>query len=309
MPQQLTTGKWLDEWLADSVRPHLRPRTVESYEYIVSRYLKPSVGRIPLVKLEPRDVQRMMDQMPGWLSPTTRRYAHGVLRTALARAVKLGYVLRNVATLVDPPSRAKYEMRPLSREEAHAFLAAIEDDRFEALYTIALHTGARQGELLGLTWGDLTDGVLTIRRTLRQGTQELGEPKTKASRRILVLGEAAQAVLRRHKAAQAEARLKAGRKWHDLDFIFTTNIGTPLDSVNVTKALQRSLVAAGLPKLRFHDLRHTYATLALEAGVDLAVVSKSLGHSNVSTTADVYLHWTKRSAEQTAAVMDRMLAG
>jgi len=194
-----------------------------------------------LVKLEPRDVQRMLDEMFAKLSPTTKRYAHGVLRTTLARAVKLGYVVRSVAALVDPPARAKYEMRPFSREEAQAFLASLaatEDapaDRFEALYTLALHTGARQGELLGLCWSDVDDGSLTIRHTLRQGTAELGEPKTKASRRTLALGPTAQAVLRKQRVAQAAERLKAGRTWHDLDFVFTTRLGMPLDAVNVTR--------------------------------------------------------------------------
>ncbi len=124
----------------------------------------------------------------------------------------------------------------------------------------------------------------------------------------MALGPTAQAALRKHRAVQAEQRLKAGTKWQDVDFVFTTRYGTPLDGVNVTRAFQRSLKAADLPALRFHDLRHSYATLALEAGVDLAVVSKSLGHSNVSTTADIYLHWTKHSAEQTASVMESVLA-
>ncbi len=135
------------------------------------------------------------------------------------------------------------------------------------------------------------------------GDTTLGEPKTKSSRRVLGLSPTASALLRRHKAAQAAQRIKAGRKWQDMDFVFTTRKGTPLDSAKVTRRLKRFL-----PEHRFHDLRHTYATLALEAGVDLPVVSKSLGPSNVSTTADIYLHWTKRSAEQTASVMETVLA-
>ena len=306
-PRRLTTGQWLDRWVDETVKPKLRPRTIESYEYHVNRYLKPALGRVPLARLEPSHVTAMLSGMPEHLSPTTKRYGHAILRTALTHAVKLQLVVRNVAMLVDPPAKAKRDLRPLTREEAQSLLATVEGDPYEALYTLALHTGARQGELLALRWSDVKDGALTIRHTLRQGTAELGEPKTAASRRVLQLGGTARAVLRRHKAAQAAARFMAGRKWQALDFVFSTSKGTPLDAINVTKALKRSLKAAGLPEVRFHDLRHSYATLALEAGVDLAVVSKSLGHSNVSTTADIYLHWTKRSAEQTASVMEAVL--
>jgi integrase len=184
------------------------------------------------------------------------------------------------------------------------------DDRLAALYVLAIATGMRQGELLGLRWQDvdLDAGRLTIRHTLRLGTRELAEPKTERARRTLRLGADSLLALREHRRRQLGERLAAGRRWVDGDFVFTTSIGTPLDSRNVTKAFQRILAAAGLPHQRFHDLRHACATLLLEDGEELGVVSRILGHSHIATTADVYAHLTPAMLERSAARMDAILA-
>jgi integrase len=306
-----TVGAWLDEWLTDYVAPQRRPRTVESYRDTVDRYIRPAIGNLPLAKLQPEDIQRMLHRPGprGPLSGTTAHYVYAVLRIALGRALKSGRVVRNVAMLVDAPRKSTPEMHPLTAKQARTFLNAVQGDRYGPLYTLAIATGMRQGELFGLRWSDvdLDRGVLTVRHTLQRGTRELAEPKTERARRMLRLGVSAVGVVREQRRRQLEERLAAGRKWADRDLVFTTGTGTALDSQNVTKALQASLRRAGLPHQRFHDLRHAYATLMIEDGEELAVVSRSLGHADLSTTADVYAHLTNRMQERAAARMDSIL--
>jgi integrase len=203
-PQRLTVAAWLQEWLETSVEVRCRPRTVESYRETVSRYIVPAIGSIALAKLQPEDVQRMLRCLearkdPKPLSPTTVRYAYSVLRIALGRAMKSGKVVRNVATLTDPPAKAHRELNPLTAEQSRDLVAGTAGDptadppvppvRLHASYALAITTGMRQGELLGLRWGDvdLAGGTLTVRSTLRRGTQEVAEPKTERSRRMLHL--------------------------------------------------------------------------------------------------------------------------
>ena len=166
----------------------------------------------------------------------------------------------------------------------------------------------RQGELLALRWSDidLESGRLTVRHTLRRGVRTLADPKTDASKRTLHLGSVA-ATLRAHRTRQLGERIAAGRRWRDGDFVFATKLGEPLDTSTVTRAFQAALRRAGLPRQRFHDLRHATATLHLEAGEELIVVSWLLGHSTISTTADVYAHVTPAMLDRTADRMDGIL--
>jgi integrase len=200
-------------------------------------------------------------------------------------------------------------MRPLSADEARAFLNLVEGDRLGPLFAVAIATGMRQGELLGLRWSDvdLDGGWLVVRRTLRQGTHEVAEPKTERARRTLRLGAETVATLREHRRRQLEERLAAGPRWHDLDYAFASATGTPLDARNVTRTLHAALRRGGLRHQRFHDFRHAYATLMLEAGEELAIVSRTLGHADLSTTADVYAHLTPAMLERSAARMDAIL--
>jgi integrase len=238
----------------------------------------------------------------GDLSSTTVRYAYSILRIALGRALKSGRVVRNVATLVDPPSKASHEIRPLTADQARQFLSSTADDRLGPLYAVAITTGMRQGELLALRWRDvdLDRGGLAVRHTLRQGTRELAEPKTDRARRTLRLGSDVVAVLREQRRRQGTIDPDA--------FVFATRTGQPLSSRNVTRDLQKALARAGLPRQRFHDLRHACATLLLEHGEELAVVSRILGHAELSTTADIYAHLTPAMLERSAARMDAILA-
>jgi integrase len=302
---QLTVGAFLEDWLATSVRQRCRPRTFQSYAETVHRYIRPAIGRIPLAKLEPEHVGRMLADLSarGTLSPTTVRYAYAVLRIALGRALKQGKVLRNVCTLLDPPAKMRREARPLSRAEMGAFLAGIHGDRLEALYVAACGTGLRQGELLALRWQDvdLERGELAVRHTLQRGTRSLAEPKTERARRTLRLPRRVASALADQRARQAIVPLTG--------LVFTTARGTALDSRNVTRYLQAHLARLGLPRQRFHDLRHAFATLMVESGEDLGVVSRILGHADFATTADVYAHLTPAMLDHAAERMDGILSG
>lgn len=217
------------------------------------------------------------------------------------RALRQSKVLRNVATLTDPPRKHGRELHPLTRDEVRAFLDGVRDDPREALYVTAIGTGLRQGELLALRWQDidLEAGTLTVRHTLQRFTRELAEPKTERSRRTLHLPPRVTAALTAHRQRQAIVPLSG--------LVFATAGGAPLHSVNVTLALQRNLRRLGLPQRRFHDLRHTFATLAIEAGEDISVVSRALGHASVAITADVYIHITPAMKDRLAARMEAVL--
>jgi integrase len=322
-----TVSEYLNEWVAGRVAATCRPRTVESYRSIVDRYLcpraelkdgtrgdylgRPYLGRVSLAKLSAADVEKLLANLTarGTLSPTTVRAAYAVLRIALGRALKQGRVMRNVATLVDPPQKAKVELVPLTTGQVGAFRKAISGHRLEPLFFTALGTGMRQGELLALRWSDvdLDAGTVTIRHTLERGTNRLAEPKTDRSRRTLHLPLPVAAMLRRHQADQAAER-SAARVWDARGFVFANRAnGGPLDGPNVTADLRELLRRAGLPAQRFHDLRHAFATLQLEAGAELFEVSRALGHSNISTTADVYGAFTRTMAQRTASRMDAVL--
>jgi integrase len=288
-------GHFLTTWLEDVARPSVRPRTLRSYEQIVRVHLLPGVGAVSLSKLTPLQVQSLLNaKRKQGLSPRTVRIIRDVLRNALGVALRWGLVTRNVAALVDVPHAPRRDVVVFNQEDARRFLAHVRGDRLEALYTVALALGLRQGEALGLRWSDveLDAGVLNVRHALLRigGRRELTEPKTALSRRTIPLPPLAVAALRSHRIRQLEERLLAGDRWHDESFVFTTTVGTPLDGPTVTKRFQASLAAAGLPRQRFHDLRHGCASLLLGQGVAPRVVMELLGHSDVRLTQNVYMH-------------------
>jgi integrase len=303
---------YLAQWV-DTLSAHVRPRTAESYASTVRLYIVPSIGRIQLAKLKSDDIDRMIAGLVarGDLSDTTVRYVYVVLRIALGEALRFRRVVRNVALEVRAPKRTNRERTPLTLDQVATFLESVEGDRLHPLYMTAIGLGLRQGELLGLRWSDvnLDAGTLTVRHTRNIRTGELAEPKTERSRRTLRLGSQLVAALREHRVRQLAERLVAGRRWRDGDYVFTTPTGQALDAANVLHRFQAALAAAGLPRQRFHDLRHACATLRLEQGEELAVVSRVLGHANLSTTADVYGHLTDamlgRAAERTDTILGR----
>lgn len=305
-------GDFLDRWLADVVKPAVRPSTYDSYATYARLYLKPALGDIPLRKLAPGDAQRMMnDRLAAGLSPRTVQYMRAILRRALGQALKWGMVRRNVATLVDPPRSVKQPVQPLTADQARTFLDATKDDRLGPLFHVAMTTGLRQGELFGLRWDDvdLTAGTLSVRYAMQRvdGKPTFVEPKTAKSRRTIPLAAATVAALKRQHKRQLQDRLLAGSRWQDWGLVFASTIGTPLNPPNVTHRLQRLLSEAGLPRQRFHDLRHLAASLLLAAGVPARSIMEQLGHSQISLTMNTYAHLSPALMREAADAMDAIL--
>jgi len=200
----------------------------------------------------------------------------------------------NAAALADPPRVPERQPKWLDVEQAKAFLNAVAEDRLEALYRVAVSLGLRQGEALGLRWDDvdLEGGQLRVSWTLQRvnGHLELVEPKTKKSRRTVMMPVSVTEALRQHRARQVEERLQAGSKWQEQGFVFTTLLGTPLEGTKVTKNFQKVLASAGLPQMKFHELRHSCVSLLGAQGVAPRTITEIMGHSQMSTTMNIYAH-------------------
>jgi integrase len=295
-PQQ-TVSQYLNEWLKVH-KQAVRPRTYERYEAIVRLHLAPTLGKIPLQKLTGQHLQRLYtEKLESGLSSTTVSAIHNMLHTALDKAIKLGILTRNVCETVSPPRKTHKEMNPLTPEQIHQLLEAAKGHPQEALFILALATGMRRGELLGLKWQDINfeRGVLQVRRALTRMPTGLGyqetEPKTKKSRRSIVLIAFAIEALKKHRAKQLEMKLAAGDTWEEHDYVFCAPAGKHLNpGYDVLVQLKKLLKKAGLPDVRFHDLRHSTATLLLSKGTHPKVVQEILGHSVISMTLDTYSH-------------------
>jgi integrase len=311
-PTGQTTGDYLARWIV-AVEPDLAAATHREYARHVRDYWS-TLAPIPLTQLTPAHVERVMAELRRRpLSNQTIRHARSTLRRALTDAQRHGLVNRNMAALAKPPKLERREMRALSAAEAGRLVTATADEPLGPVFATAVGTGLRLGELLGLAWSDvdLEARKLTVRRSLaraRGGGWGLGEPKTKGSRRTVMLPAIAADALRRQKARQAADRLAAGTAWQDrLGLVFTDALGRPLDPPTVSRMFRLTSDRLGLG-VRLHDLRHTAASLMLAAGVPLKVVSEALGHSSIAITADVYSHVTPDLRREAADAMDRALS-
>lgn len=311
---RLNVGAYLTKWI-EGARASVRGSTFRRYEQLVRVHLIPRIGRIPLSKLAPSDLTAMYATMTSaGLAPRTAGHAYRVLGRALHDAEVSGVVARNVTRLVRPPRVPHAEMRTLTNEQARTLIDAVEADRLGTLYVVALASGARLGELLALRWQDvdLARSTIRITRSLTRTDKgfEVGETKTASSRRSIPLGRAAMASLAAHRLRQAEERLRNGlgkAAMHDL--VFGDELGRPIDGTHIAQAFRRVLARAELPRIRFHDLRHTAATLLLEAGMHPRVVAEQLGHSTPSLVMNTYGHVTERMQTEATAVLDRVLGG
>jgi integrase len=310
--ERLTVAAFLVRWLA-TIKPALRPNTYRRYEQFVRMHISPALGRITLTKLTPDQLQELYAaKLEAGLSPTTVRHLHAAAHKALKQATRWGLVARNVATVVEVPRMVRHEMATLTPEEAQRVIEAARGERLGAVYTLALTTGMRRGELLGLRWRDvdLERGAVQVRASL-QWTKEgpaFAEPKTERSRRQITLAKIAIDTLRAHRLAQAEERLRRGPAWEDNDLVFANEVGRPVYPNNmVRRSFEPLLKRAGVRRVRFHDLRHSAATLLLAEGVHPKIVSEMLGHSQIAMTLDLYSHVTPTMQRQAADAMDVVL--
>jgi len=306
-----TVGEYLTVWV-EKVKPGLRTSSHREHSRHVLTYLRP-LHAIELAKLTPAHVERALaGLLEGGLSANTVRGTRTSLRRALHDAQRDGLVARNAAALARPPRVERREMVALSADEVRRLLADTADDDMGPLWALAVGSGLRRGELLALRWSDIDAdaGTLVVRRTLalaEGGGFEMTAPKTPRSRRTVNLPAFARDALRHQKARQAALRLAAGKAWQDRDgLVFTDEVGRPVDPNTVSSRFHRVALRLGLP-VGLHGLRHTAATLMLQAGVPLKVVSDALGHSTISITADVYSHVTPDLRREAASALDRAL--
>ncbi len=303
--------QYFTNWLA-TLKGQIRPRTWIRYEQYVRLHVVPTLGGIVLSKLTAQHLQTLYAaKLNEGLSQTTVNHLHMLIHKALHAALRLDLVQRNVSDLVDPPSMAHNEMAVLSPEQSRAFLEAVAGDRFEALYALALTTGMRQGEILGLQWSDvdLEHGTLQVRRTLYCAGREFffTEPKTRKSRRTVLLTSYAIEALKRHRVRQNEERLALGPGWlAGYDLVFPDKDGGPKDNTILGREFVRLLKKAGLPRIRFHDLRHTVATLLFAQRVNPKVVSEMLGHSDIAITLGLYGHVTPPMQREATEMINRI---
>jgi len=321
-PNKTSLGAFLEEWLT-TIRPTVRDTTWSSYDAEVRKHVIPRLGDTRLQALTPGDLNGLYADLlkkgrrdgRGGLSFKTVRYIHMIVRRALETAVRWNLLVRNPASLADPPRfrGRRPEMRTWTAEQAGAFLQATEADPLHTVWVLAATTGMRRGELLGLRWSDvdLKNRRLSIQRSLVAAGYETSftEPKTARGRRSVVIDSRTASILKEHRRAQLEDRLALGEAYQDQGLVLCRPDGLPIHPDALTKAFIKAVKASGLPRIRLHDLRHTYATLALQAGIHPKVVSERLGHASVAFTLDTYSHAVPAMEAQAAEIMASYLWG
>jgi len=292
----VTVQEYIEQWLEEIHKPTVKLSTHKNYRELLVNYIIPGLGRIKLQALTPQQVQAFYSKkLSDGLSPKTINNIHGLLHKALSNAVKWNILPRNVCDAVTPPRIPRKEKTVLTIEQAYTLLRQIKNHRMEALFTLAMVTGMRCGELLALRWQDidLANCSLQVKRTVNYmkgyGHVE-SEPKTVKSRRQIRLPLFVVEVLLRHRTRQEEQRRESANAWIDRDLVFTTVEGNYIALTTLRRAFNSVLKQAGLPHMRFHDLRHSAATILLSRGTHPKVVQEILGHSQIAMTLDVYSH-------------------
>ena len=313
---QYTVGQWMDVWYENYAKIKVRPSSHQTYKGYIENHIKPNIGDIPLEKLTTLDLQRLyktllargrVDRLeskwqPRGLSPKTVRNIHQILSSALKLAQEQRIILTNPAEGCALPKVEHREMKTLPVEQLQSFLREAKDSGVFELYYLELATGLRRGELLGLKWEDidLEHGDLRVRRQIARINGKVVEAplKTKNAYRTLPLAEDTISILN-------EQKKKVGSS----PWVFPSATGGPISPDSVLHMLHRVLKRAGLPQVRFHDLRHTFATLALQNGVDIKTVSGMLGHFSAGFTLDTYAHVTTSAQKAAANTMGKLLSG
>jgi integrase len=300
---KVTLSEFFDQFLNDTLRHKLRPKTIDSYAYLFNNHVAPTLGNFKLTDLRPQHLQTLYAQkINSGLSPRTVQYIHAVIHRVLEQASKWSLVVRNVADLVEAPRPTKKQIQTLNADQCQKLLVTLKGDRLYPLYALSL-IGLRLGELLGLQWDDVNFDMKTIsiRHTIAAIPHRglvLGEPKTEKSRRSIALPDFIFQALKDHQ----------GKNLNHTGFVFTTSNNTPFSPRNTERHFKHLLEKAELPKIRFHDLRHTAATLLFLEGVHPKVVQELLGHSQISVTMDTYSHVLPSMQKDAAEKMNRIIS-
>ncbi len=314
---------WFDKWLNTYAKLAVRKTTWESYKTQVEQHIKPRIGNIKLTSLNTGHLQKLYNDLlingrvdgKGGLSPRTVRYTHMIIHSALEQAIKEHIIRINPSDAVRLPRDIKKEMQTLDTDNIKMFMNTAKQTRYYSAYMLELTSGLRRGELLGLRWKDidLVNGTIQVVQQLirtRNGL-EFSEPKTKISRRTINIPEntvKTLKTLKTHKIKQAEEKLKAGGIYQNNDLVFCTEIGKPIDPKNFVRSFQSTLEKAGLDKIRFHDMRHTFSVLSLQAGVSIKAIQEALGHHTPAFTMEVYGHVNKQMKQEASEKIGKIVA-
>lgn len=318
-PNRMTVGEWLDEWWTIYCLPSKKNSTCTGYENEINLHLKPYLGNRLLQELKAQHVQAAINVLiKEGKAPSTIRKAYTILHAALEQAVINQMLLHNPSQYTILPKMEQQEIRFFSLEEQQRFIDALpEGTAGRALYFI-LGTGLRAAELTGLRWSDIKGNYFTVCQTIRRNRNfekdatyrtflESGTPKTRAGRRSIPLSPKMQELLAVHRRIQLETRLAKGADWNANDLVFCSEIGTPYEGRNLTRVLHRTLKKAGLEKMGVHALRHTFATRAIESGMDVRTLSEILGHAKVALTLQLYAHSSMETKQKAMWQMDAFL--
>jgi integrase len=323
-PSSLTLSEYIENQWLPSVEPQLRPSTSSSYSDNLRLHVLSALGDIPLQTIEVVDVDRLYSNLllsgradgRGGLSQRTVRYIHTILNRLVKDAMRWQLVDRNVIDLATPPRHRDaqaQEMSIWSSVEVRKFLDDTSQHRLHPLFALAFATGLRRGEVVGLEWGDidLNEGRMQVNRSIVSVGYQLIEspPKTASGHRRLAIDQETVAVLKRLRHSQTEERLASGTGWVATGRVFTRSDGTGVHPDRVSKVFSQLQENIGLPRITFHEIRHTWATLALRAGVHHKVVSERLGHSTVQTTLDIYSHVSEDLDREAAEAVAELLYG
>ena len=307
-PQKMTVGQWLDEWATDYLGA-VKPATAASYKSQIKNHIKPALGAVQLSALHAHTVQRCVNGLEGY-APATVRQAYKVLHNALEKAVELDYIPRNPAAKCTLPRMEQKEIKPFDDEQTAALLQTVKGGRLEYIVRVALFTGLRMSELLGLTWDavDFDKGMIAINKQLaRPEHRKAGlfiSPKSGKARTITPAASVF-AALKAQRRRQIENQLRAGTLWDNAhNLIFTNETGGPLCQHSVTDWFSAAAASAGLEGARFHDCRHTYAVNAIRAGDNIKAIQSNLGHATAAFTLDRYAHFTEQLQRDSAARME-----
>lgn len=311
-PEKMTLAEYLDYWLETYAKTNVAPSTYKRYcEF--AKHIKTGLGQIMLPKLKPAHIQNFYSKLLETdLSKSTVLKIHRMLHLALKHAVNWQIIISNPADAVTPPRSDKVEMHVWDVETANKFLRDITDTPVYIPVLLALQTGMREGEICGLKWEnvDLKQGFLTVKYTMQRinGVLTLKDTKTAKSKRTIVLMDYTVQALKEHKKKQNEVKLMMGRAYNDQNFVCAWDDGRPYDPHYVGEKFAELVNKRGYPKIRFHDLRHTHATMLLQQGVNPKIVSERLGHSQISITLDTYSHVLPNIQKEAVSKLDELFA-
>ena len=314
-PTKDTLSEWLDTWVETYVKFSVKPYTLDSYERTCNNHIKPALGNVKLSSLTAPQIQQFYNSLltEKKLSAKTVKNIHGILHRALGQALKLGMIRSNPTEICDLPKSYRKEIVPMEQPDISRFLKEIRGHKYELVYLVTLFTGLREGEVLGLTWDciDFERNCIFVKHQLQKTKKVGGEyilaPTKNSRNRIITAAPSVIEVLKKQKGQQSQMQQLSGPAWNnEIDLVFTNGLGGHLVHFTVYKHFKRIVTDIGMSSERFHDLRHSYAVVAIESGDDIKTVQTNLGHAT-SFTLDVYGHVSQKMRQQSADRMENYI--